>query len=192
METLNVLDIIGAVIGLWYLWLEYKASIYLWVVGIIMPAIYIFTFYKAGLYADFGMNIYYFLVAIYGWIVWTHGKKDKDKAEMPITHASKKIILPCIVIFIVLWLFIAWVLIHFTNSTVPWIDSLANVISIIAMWMLARKYVEQWLLWILADGIFFGLYIYKGLPFTAILYGIYTIIAIFGYRKWLLATIKQH
>jgi nicotinamide mononucleotide transporter len=186
MSTLTILDITGTIIGLVYLWLEYKASIHLWVVGIIMPAIYIFTYYKAGLYADFGINIYYFFAAIYGWLVWTFGKKhgQKEGEELPVTHASYKFMFKALVLFVVLWIIVALILIHFTNSTVPILDSFVNSLSIIGMWMLARKYAEQWITWIVVDAVCCGLYIYKGIPFTAGLYGVYAIVAIFGFLKW--------
>jgi nicotinamide mononucleotide transporter len=186
MNTLTILDITGTIIGLVYLWLEYKASIHLWVVGIIMPAIYIFTYYKAGLYADFGINIYYFFAAIYGWLIWTFGKKhgQEDGEELPVTHASYKFMLKASALFVVLWIIVALILIHFTNSTVPILDSFVNSLSIIGMWMLARKYAEQWITWIVVDAVCCGLYIYKGIPFTAGLYGVYTIVAIFGFLKW--------
>ena len=73
------LEIFGTIIGLIYLWLEYKASIYLWIASIVMPAIYIFIYYEAGLYADFGINIYYLLIAVYGWFVWKYGGKKERK-----------------------------------------------------------------------------------------------------------------
>ena len=69
----HALEIIGTLVGLLYLWLEYRASIYLWIAGIIMPAVYIFVYYDAGLYADFGINIYYLGAAIYGWMMWKYG-----------------------------------------------------------------------------------------------------------------------
>lgn len=69
----HTLEIIGTVVGILYLWLEYRASIYLWIAGIIMPAVYIFVYYDAGLYADFGINIYYLGAAIYGWMMWKYG-----------------------------------------------------------------------------------------------------------------------
>lgn len=181
METLEIL---GTFIGLIYLWLEYKASIYLWVVGIIMPAIYIFVYYEVGLYADAGINIYYLLAAIYGWVIWNFKGKNSRKGELPISHTPVKIIWPLILVFTVSFLGIAWILILFTNSTVPWLDSFTTALSIVGMWMLAQKYLEQWLVWIGVDIVSSGLYIYKELNFTAALYIIYTIIAIFGYLKW--------
>ncbi len=181
---MNYLEIFGTLVGLVYLWLEYKASIYLWIAGIIMPAIYLFVYYEAGLYADFGINIYYLVVAVYGWFVWKYGGDKQHKTELPITRTHRRQYLPLTIVFIVTWLLIAWVLIHFTNSDVPWLDSFTTALSIVGMWMLARKYVEQWLAWIGVDIVSAGLYIYKDLHFTAALYALYTIIAIFGYLKW--------
>ena len=184
---MNYLEIIGTLVGLIYLWLEYKASIYLWIVGIIMPAIYIFVYYQAGLYADFGINVYYLLAAIYGWLVWT-GKKSSDSenliGEIPITSCSKKVWLPLCMVFIATFIVIGWVLINFTDSNVPWLDSFTTALSIVGMWMLARKYLEQWFTWIAVDAVSCGLYIYKELYFTSALYGLYTVIAVFGYIKW--------
>lgn len=191
---MDPLDIIGTGIGLVYLYLEYKANKYLWITGIIMPAIYIFAYYRHGLYADMGINIYYLLAAVYGWLVWTYGHKrnQREDKEMPITHFRPKLILPSILVFTVLFLFIAWLLINFTNSNVPWCDSFVTACSIIGMWALARKYLEQWLIWILVDVICCGLYWYKGLPFTSVLYGLYSIIAIVGYFHWIDMMNKQN
>ena len=192
----QTLEIIGTLVGLLYLWLEYRASIYLWIAGIIMPAIYIFVYYKAGLYADFGINIYYLIAAVYGWMMWKYGavlrrKILKRKAlhtdrqqELPITRMPVRYLLPLAAVFAATLAVIAWILINFTDSNVPWLDSFTTALSIIGMWMLARKYVEQWWAWIGVDAVSTGLYIYKGLDFTAALYGLYTIIAIFGYFKW--------
>jgi len=178
------LEIFGTIVGLVYLWLEYKASIYLWIASIIMPAIYIFVYYDAGLYADAGINVYYLLAAIYGWIFWTFGGKKNEKGKLPITHTPTRFILPLTLVFIVAFIIIAWILISFTDSSVPFLDSFTTALSIIGMWMLARKYVEQWLVWIGVDIVSSGLYVYKELNFTAALYALYTIIAIFGFLKW--------
>lgn len=183
----QTLEIIGTLVGLIYLWLEYKASIYLWIASIIMPAIYLAVYYQAGLYADFGINIYYLVVAVYGWFLWKHGHTPTDTSstgELPVTHVPRKHLLPLTLVFLSSFILIAYLLIHFTDSNVPWPDSLTTALSIIGMWMLARKYLEQWWVWIAVDVISAGLYIYKDLNFTAALYALYAIIAIFGYLKW--------
>lgn len=181
---MDILELIGAVIGLVYLWLEYRASIYLWIAGVIMPAVYLVVYYKAGLYADFGINIYYLIVAVYGWIMWKYGNKNAEKKELPITHTPKHSILPMSLVFTASLVVIALILIQFTDSNVPWLDSFTTALSFIGMWMLARKYLEQWIVWIVVDVVCCGLYIYKELYFTSVLYGLYAIIAIFGYYKW--------
>ncbi len=181
---MEILEIVGTIVGLVYLWLEYHANIYLWIAGIVMPAIYIFIYYEAGLYADFGINIYYLLAAIYGWLMWRYGKRNKQERELPITKLPGKYLIPALLVFAITLVGIAFILIRFTDSNVPWLDSFTTALSIIGMWMLARKYIEQWWVWIVVDVVCCGLYIYKELYFTSFLYGLYAIIAIFGYFKW--------
>lgn len=185
------IEILGTIVGIIYLWLEYKANIYLWLVSIIMPAIYLYIFYVAGLYADFAINIYYLLIAIYGWMAWKYGfklfsaKREKNGDEMlRISHIPKKLWIRLMAVYVILQLSITWVLIAYTNSDVPWLDSFTTSVSILAMWLLARKYLEQWLVWIVVDVVSAGLYLYKDLYYTSALYAVYAIIAIFGYYKW--------
>ncbi|MCR5076869.1 MAG: nicotinamide riboside transporter PnuC [Prevotella sp.] len=185
MDTYQILDIIGSIVGLVYIYQEYKASIWLWMTGIIMPVIYMFVYYEAGLYADFGMQIYYALAAIYGFLYWKYGrKKGTESREIPITHYPRRFILPSLVIFLVLWGVLYIILSRFTNSTVPILDSFGNALSFIGLWALAKKYLEQWWIWIVVDLELSALYVYKGIPFTAGLYALYTVIAVMGYFKW--------
>lgn len=179
-----MLEVFGVIVGLVYLWLEYKASIYLWIASVVMPAIYIFVYYDAGLYADFGINIYYLVIALYGWWLWKRGVRSDSSEMLPPSFMAGRYIVPLTLSFLILFLFIAWILIRFTDSTVPWLDSFTTSLSIVAMWMLARKYVEQWWVWIVVDVVSAGLYVYKDLHFTAALYGLYAVVAYFGYLKW--------
>jgi nicotinamide mononucleotide transporter len=179
----------GTIVGLIYLWLEYKASVYLWLTGIIMPAIYITVYYRAGLYADFAINIYYLLAALYGLLVWTAGGRRRKaeaepKQELPISHIPMGRWPLVAAVTVAIYFAIAYVLINFTDSNVPWLDAFTTALSITGLWMLARKYIEQWWVWVAVDIVCCGLYIYKGLYFTSGLYGIYTAIAAFGYFKW--------
>lgn len=180
------LDILSTVVGLVYIALEYKASIALWFAGIVMPAIDIYLFWSVGLYADFGMAIYYTIAGVYGYVAWRMGgeKKDSKTAGLPITHIRKSQILPAVAVFIVSWIAIYYILIRFTNSDVPVTDSFINALSFIGLWALARKYAEQWIVWIIVDIASCVLYAYKGIPFKGALYGLYVIIAIMGYFKW--------
>lgn len=180
----QALEVLGTLVGLIYLWLEYRASIYLWIASVIMPAIYIFVYYEAGLYADFGINIYYLGAAVYGWLVWKYGHKSADLHELPITKMPKRSWLKALVVFLVAQFLIAWILINFTDSDVPWWDAFTTALSVVGMWMLARKYLEQWGVWMIVDMVCIGLYIYKELYFTAGLYAFYAIVAVFGWMNW--------
>ena len=156
----------------------------MWIASIIMPAIYIFVYYEAGLYADFGINVFYLGAAIYGWGAWKYGQNSREVKELPITQMSKRNWAKAFLVFLLSFLAIAWLLINFTDSDVPWWDGFTTALSVIGMWMLARKYLEQWWMWIVVDVVCVGLYIYKGLHFTAALYALYAIIAIFGWINW--------
>ena len=183
---MNWLEIAGTIVGLIYLVLEYRANKLLWIAGVIMPAIYVFVYYDAGLYADFGINIYYLLIAVYGYLAWTFGKRTDNgkQTELPINRLPRRSLVASLVISVALFCLFAYILITFTDSNVPWLDSFTTAVSVVGLWMLARKYVEQWIAWIAVDAVSTGLYIYKELYFTSALYAIYTIIAIFGYYKW--------
>ena len=182
INAIDPLEFVGLVIGLLYLYLEYKANIWLWPVGVVMPLVYIVIFYESKFYADMGIYIYYFFASIYGWYIWTKSKKQTD--EIIISHLPYRNIGKLTGIFLVIFAAIAFVLIRFTDSPVPYGDSFTTTLSILAMWMLAHKYVEQWLLWIVVNIVSTGLYFWKGLDITAVLFIIYSIIPIFGYFKW--------
>lgn len=177
------LEIAGVIVGLIYLWLEYRASVWLWAANIVMPAIYIFVYADAGFYADMGINVYYLVASIYGWIVWL--RRGDDGLELPITHTPRKQILPMVATFAAAMGIIVYILINYTDSTVPYGDSFTTALSIVALYMLAQKQVEQWLVWIVVDVVCCALYVYKGLHPTAVLYGLYAVLAWVGYRRWL-------
>ena len=184
---MQFVEILGTIAGLLYLWLEYRASIYLWVASIIMPALYLIVYYDAGLYADMAINIYYLVIALYGWAAWRYGfslRRGSQGRELSISHTPAREWLPLAVLTALLFVAIAQVLIHFTDSTVPWADAFTTALSVVGMWMLARKYIEQWWVWMVVDVASVALYVYKDLHFTAVLYALYAVVAIFGYRKW--------
>jgi len=178
------LDILTTALGLAYIILEYRASIWLWAVGFVMQSFGIVLYYQKGLYADCGMEFYYLAMTIYGFITWKFVKSKKTTSELPITHFNRKMILPWICITIAVWGLIYWLLVTRTDSNVPLADSFTTALSVVGIWALARKYLEQWLIWIVIDIVSCALYFYKGIPFKASLYALYVVIAVFGYIRW--------
>ena len=180
---LDWLDILTTILGLIYIWLEYKAHIGLWIVGIIMPVLDVYLYYNHGLYGDAGMAVYYTLAAVYGYLAWKFGT-TKEGTPLRITHTPLRMYLPIVVFFLVAWGLTYYVLITWTNSTVPVLDAFTNALSFVGLWALSRKYIEQWFFWMVVDVVCTILYVQKGIPFKAGLYGLYVIIAVFGYFKW--------
>lgn len=179
---MEYIEIAGAVIGLLYLYLEYRASVYLWPVGVIMPLFYIYIFFVSRFYADMGINIYYLFASIYGWIQWN--KSASQEQSLAISHMPFRYWSVALLALSILFAGIAWILIRFTDSPVPFGDSFTTALSIVAMWMLANKYIEQWGLWIVVNVVSCALYAWKGLYPTALLYVVYSIVPVFGYFKW--------
>lgn len=179
----HAIEIVGLVLGLFYLYYEYHASAKVWIFGLLMPLISMVVYFRAGLYADFSINIYYFLAAAYGLVKWRG--LDNKGVGVPITRASARVMAGCVGVTAVIWFLIWLLLTRFTNSTVPVADAFTTALSIVAAWMMARKYLQQWWAWIVVDIVCVALYIYKDIPFYAVLYAVYTVVAVAGYRKWL-------
>ena len=176
------LDIVTTVLGLAYILLEYKASIWIWAVGFAMQALGIVLYYQKGLYADCGMEFYYLAMTVYGYWKWIHGSASKE--ALPIRHFPRRLVLPWLLLIAMVWGIIYWLLVTFTNSNVPLADSFTTALSIVGIWALAHKYLEQWFIWIAVDMVTCALYFYKDIPFKASLYALYVVIAVFGYIKW--------
>lgn len=190
------LEVLGFTVGILYLWWEYNADRKVWLASVVMPAISMWLYFSKGLYADFAINIYYLVIAVYGFMSWSRkGKVKEGKSEdsddndkggnLQIIHVPRMVWVGIVLVAVVLWGFIWWILTRFTDSTVPVADAFTTALSIVGLWMLARKYAEQWLVWLVVDIVCSALYWYKGLPLYCILYAVYTVIAWFGYRKWL-------
>lgn len=176
------LDIVTTVLGLAYILLEYKASPWLWLVGFVMQALGIVLYYQKGIYADCAMEFYYLLMTVYGYWRWVKGSKTKQ--ELPIRHFPRRLVLLWTGIIAGIWAVIYWLLVTYTNSNVPLVDGFTTALSLVGIWALAHKYLEQWFIWIAVDVVTSILYFYKDIPFKASLYALYVIIAIFGYMKW--------
>ncbi|WP_321372984.1 nicotinamide riboside transporter PnuC [uncultured Draconibacterium sp.] len=179
----NYIEILGAILGLAYIIFSIKQHILTWPTGLLTSAIYVVVFFNARLYADMGLQIYYVVISIYGWYFWLTGKKKNEK-KVAVKRTRKILWLKLAVVSIALYALLLFILNHYTNSDVPHMDSMTTALSIIATWMLARKYLEHWLIWIFVDAFSAGLYVYKGLWATVILFIVYTIMALLGYIEW--------
>ncbi len=178
------IQIFGVVTGILYVILEVKQNRLLWPLGIITSAAYIYIFFSGKFYADMGLQVYYVLISIYGWYYWSRGGSKSVQGELQVVRINRQQLLLLFLTFALSWGGIYFVLVRFTDSTVPLGDSFTTALAIVATWMLTRKIIEQWFLWIIANVVSIGLYIYKGLYPTVILYVIYAGMAVYGYFEW--------
>ncbi len=178
----NSVEVIGTLLGLLYLYLEIKANKWLWPIGLLTSAMYIYVFFNAKFYADMALQFYYVFISIYGWILWQKGTTKTDEA--PIIRLKKLLGIYLILATAGIYIFIAFVLKTYTDSPIPYWDAFTTALSIVATWMLAQKILEQWLVWVLVNAISLGLYIYKGLYPTVVLFFFYTVLAVVGYIQW--------
>ena len=177
----NWVEITGSILSLIYLYLSIKQKVSLWVFGFLASALYVIVFFDSKLYADMSLQVYYLVVSIYGWINWKRGKEEK---ELPATVTTRKTWLQLALATIGIYFIYYFVLRYFTDSTIPKSDSVVGALSIIATWMLARKLIDNWIVWIVVDAFCVGLYLYKELYTTAGLFVVYTIMAVVGYFQW--------
>jgi len=177
------IEIIGAILSLIYLYLSIKAKVSLWFFGIISSVFYSVVFFQTKFYADMSLQFYYVFISIYGWINWKRREKGNEQ-ELPASKLTKKLTLILIFSTIGIYLIYYLILSQFTDSTIPKSDALVGALSVIGTWMLAKKLIENWLVWIAADALCVGLYIYKDLYPTAVLFVIYTVMAAVGYWQW--------
>jgi len=182
------IELIAVFFGLLSVWFMKKESTLAFPFGIINVLIYVYIFFQTQLYANAGINAFFFLMSVYGWYNWT--RLGKDEKKIPITGCSRReyliygLAIPGL--FFALW----FLLKRITDSTVPYWDALTTAIYIIGMWLLAKKKIENWVLWIIGDTMMIGLCAYEHLYFSSLQYFIFTIIAILGFLEWRIKLMK--
>jgi nicotinamide mononucleotide transporter len=187
----HYVEVLGSVLGLVYIFLSIKQHIFTWPVGLITSALYVYVFLVSKFYADMLLQVYYVGVSIYGWYHWLKGNSNST-GQLKVMRTPKKLYLPLILVTTALFAIFLFGLKYYTDSPVPFGDSLTTAMSIVATWMLARKYIEHWLIWIFVDAFSAVLYGFKDLWPTVILFVVYTVMAAMGYRSWKNDLIKQH
>ncbi len=191
----NIVEIFGAAAGIAYVILEIKRNILLWPLGIITSAVYIYVFGHNGFYANMGLQGYYLVISIYGWYAWSRAHKEQRaqyaelRAKGPesgtdVIRIGRKTAIICLVATIVIWGLLWFVLDRWTDSPVPLWDGLITSMSVVATWMLTRKYLEQWYVWIVANALAVVVYLAMGMYPTTVLFFVYFVMAIIGVRAW--------
>lgn len=183
MMEFNWVEACGVVFGVGGVWLTIRQNIWCWPVGLVNIIIYFYIFFQVRLYADMGLQAFYVVVSLYGWWHWLHGRSGK-KSKLPVSRLRWQHGLVLSLIGIVATPLVGWLLETRTDADIPYWDSLTTVVSLIAQWLMARKILECWFLWIAVDTLYVGIYIFKGLHPTAGLYAFFLILAALGFIEW--------
>lgn len=180
----NKVELLGAILGILYIFFSIRQNILTWPTGLLTSALYSIVFFQSKFYADMGLQVYYVAISIYGWYFWLKGERSENSKKVSVRNLTKKLTYKLVIATLLIYIVLLYILLKFTDSDVPFMDSLTTALSIVATWMLAKKYIEHWLIWIFVDLFSSGLYVYKNLWPTVILFLVYTVMAYFGYKEW--------
>ncbi len=181
LHNQSLLETSGVITGILCVYLAAKNNIWNWPLAIISVLIYIFIFFEAKLYADTGLQVYFLLMNFYGWYFWS--RKD-ERTKVPVSSITLKEVILSLIGITVFTAGLGFFLYKGTDASFPFVDSFCTACSLVAQVFLARKVLENWLIWIFVDIIYVGVYVIKDLHLTAGMYALYIIIAAIGYRDW--------
>lgn len=175
-------ELFGFITGVAYVWLVARASIWCWPVSVLNAVLYMIVFARTGLFSDVGLQVVYCTLSLYGWWHWWRGGAQDEPVVVTRTPARLGAALAGIVV--VVWVLLASITSRIPGAALPWLDALLVAVSLVAQWMTTRKLLEHWLLWIVADVVYIGLFVSRGLLLTAVLYAVFLGLAVYGYWQW--------
>ena len=175
-------ELVAVVVTLAAVWLTAREIIWCWPTALVSVSMYAVVFYQAKLYADMGLQGVYFLLSIYGWWAWLHGGRDHTELEVSVASPRLRVLL--LAIGTVLGLVMGTLLHRHTDASLPFMDSGLTAFSLVAQWLMTRKLLESWLLWIAVDVLYVGMFLYKELYLTAGLYAVFLGLATMGFVEW--------
>lgn len=185
------LEVVAVVFGILSVWFARKENIFVYPTGIINVLIYVYLCFITGLYADMGINAFYFIMSVYGWYKWTH-KSELDGKKLHISRLSIRQSFFYLLVIFFSFVVIYQILSHYTDSSVPIFDSFTTALFIAGMLLMAVKKIENWLAWIVGDLLVIPLFAYKGLVFTSVQYIVFLILAIMAYIEWHKRLVEQN
>jgi nicotinamide mononucleotide transporter len=180
-------ELIGFVTGVLNVWLVTRENIWSWPLGVLNAGFYSVVFARTGLYSDTGLQVVYLVLSLYGWWHWLRGGPSRDGLRhnaVVVTRTPRRTALLLAGIALVSWVTLATITRRLPGAALPWLDAALVSVSLVAQYMMTRKLLEHWLLWIAVDVVYIGLFINRQLPLTAMLYTVFLVLAIIGSVHW--------
>jgi len=178
----NRWEILAVITGIVSVYLSTRENIWSWPTALVNVSLYFVVFYEAKLYADMGLQVVYFALSLYGWYEWLYGGENRTELHVSRTTASLGVRL--LLIGVTAAAVLGTVLARFTDAALPYLDSATTSTSLVAQWMMTRKILENWAVWIAVDVVYVGMFIFKRLYLTAGLYAVFLVLAVMGYVQW--------
>ena len=179
---MSPLELVAAVTGAVSVWLSVRQNIWSWPTAIVNVVLYAIVFYDARLYADMGLQVVYAVLSVYGWYEWLYG--GEGRTVLRVTRTSPRIAAVLILIAAAGSALLGTLLHRATDAALPFMDSFLSSTSLVAQWMMTKKLLENWLVWIAVDVLYVGMFLFKGLYLTAGLYAVFLALAVRGYLDW--------
>jgi nicotinamide mononucleotide transporter len=173
---------IAAIAGAVSVYLSARQNILSWPTAIVNVSLYAFIFRRAGLFSDMGLQVVYLALSIYGWYQWLHG--GAQRGALRVSRATPRVWFACAAAALPFWMGLAAYTSTLPGVSLPYLDSGLTTLSLVAQWMMTRKILENWALWILADIVYVPVYVYKTLYVTAGLYAVFLVLAVIGLLQW--------
>jgi nicotinamide mononucleotide transporter len=178
----STIEWIAAAFGVVSVWLSVRENVWSWPTAIVNTALYVLVFRDARLYADMGLQVVYIAISLYGWYHWLHGGTGDGVLRVSRIRRRELLYLP--VLAVAGTLTIGTLLGRYTDAALPYLDSGLTVCSLIAQWLMTRKVLENWMLWVTLDVVYVGLFIHRALYPTALLYAVFLVLAAMGHVQW--------
>lgn len=175
-------EILAVLFGIVSVWLSVRENIWSWPTAIVNVALYILVFWQAKLYADMGLQVIYIALNAYGWYEWLYG--GEQRTELHVSRAGVRLALLLVAIGAACTALLGHLLARHTDAALPYVDSATTSTSLVAQWMMTRKLLENWLVWVAVDVVYIGMFIFKGLYLTAGLYAVFLILSAMGWIRW--------
>jgi nicotinamide mononucleotide transporter len=178
----SILEWIAAIAGAISVYLSARENIWSWPTAIVNVGLYIIVFRRTGLYSDMGLQVVYLALSIYGWYEWLYG--GKGRTELHVSRTPRSVWLALSGIAVAFWAVDGYATSHLPSVSLPYVDAATATVSLVAQYLMTRKYLENWTLWIIIDVVYVGMFVYKGLYLTAGNYAIYLVLAVMGHIAW--------
>jgi nicotinamide mononucleotide transporter len=179
---MNRFEIVAALFGVVSVFLSVRQNIWSWPTAIVNVGMYIVVFYRSRLYSDTGLQVVYVVLNFYGWYQWLYG--GKNRTELPVTRTSGRLWAILAVVGALSTVALGTFVSRNTDAALPYMDALTTSTSLVAQWMMTKKLLENWIIWVSVDVVYIGMYIYKDLRVTALLYAVFLALSVMGYIQW--------